>query len=377
MTTPDFDALSYRELSRRRSTRWTQFPPGVLPAAVAELDVPLAEPVARVLLDAVRDGDTGYASPGDLGRAFAGFAARRWGWTVEPAQCWTVGDVMTGVAEALRVLTDRGDGVVVCPPVYGPFSRVVPEVGRTVVPVPLAPDGGLDLAGIAAALAAGARAVLLSSPHNPTGRVWTQDELDALDAVTREHDAVVVSDEVHAPLTLPGAEFTPFLRHRERHGVAVVSASKAFNLAGLKAALVVAGSPRVQDCLTGIPDDAPYRAGHLGVLAGIAAWDDGDAWLDALVAHLDRNRRLLADLLADQLPEVGYVPPQASYLAWLDARRLGEDPAGFWLEHAGVGLAPGAEFGAAAGWARLNIGTTRALVEEMVERMARAVRAQG
>ncbi len=372
--TPDFDALTLPELRARTSFRWRQFAPDVLPAAVAEMDVPLAEPVTRVLLDAVRAGDTGYAATGDLGRAFAGFALRRWDWTIEPAQCWPMGDVMVGVAQALRVLTAPGDGVVVCPPVYHPFFEVLPDIGRVPAPVPLAGDGSLDLPGIAAALDAGARAVLLSSPHNPTGRVWTQQELDALDEVVRERDAIVVADEVHAPLTLPGATFTPYLRARERHGVAVVSASKAFNLAGLKAALVVAGSPRVQQCLGTMPTEAPFRCGNLGVLASVAAFDDGDAWLDALVQHLAGNRALLAELLADRLPQVRWTPPQASYLAWLDCRAVADDPAGLFLDRGRVGLAPGPDFGEPGrGFARLTYGTTRAVLEESVARMAAAV----
>ena len=374
MTTPDFDALTLEQLARRRSKKWRAFPPDVLPVWVAEMDVPLAEPVTRVLLEAVRNGDTGYAAPAELAQAFAAFAERRWSWTVDPAWCWPVADVMVGVGEALGVLTRPGDGVVICPPVYAPFDRVVPERGRRTVPVPLTAAGDLDLAGIDAALAGGARAVLLSSPHNPTGRVWSGPELDALDDVVTGHAAVVVSDEIHAPLTLPGATFTPYLRGRERAAVAVVSASKAFNLAGLKAALVVAGSPAVQDRLATLPPEVAYRAGHLGVLAGVAAYEEGDAWLDALLGHLDRNRRLLAELLARQVPGVEHTPPQASYLAWLDCRALGDDAAARFLERGRVALVDGAEYGEPGrGFARLNTGTTRTVLEEAVRRMAQAV----
>ena len=374
----DFDALPLDVLARRRSVKWTRYPPDVLPLWVAELDVPLAEPVTRVLLDAVRAGDTGYATPGVLRGAFAGFAARRWSWQVDPERCWPVADVMVGVGEALGVLTSPGDGVVICPPVYHPFAAVIPERGRTTVPVPLLHDGALDLDGIAAALAAGARAVLLCSPHNPTGRVWSAPELDALDTVARTYDAVVVSDEIHAPLTLPGATFTPYLRGGDRAAVAVVSASKAFNLAGLKAALVVAGSERVQSRLATLPVEVAYRAGHLGVLASTAAYDEGDDWLDALLLHLDRNRDLVGELLAQHLPQVRWTPPEASYLAWLDCRALGEDPAGLFLARGRVALVDGAEYGEPGrGFVRLNSGTTRAILQEAVRRLAQAVGAPG
>lgn len=372
---PDFDAITLDALRRRRSVKWRMYDDDVLPLWVAELDVPLAAPVQDVLREAVELSDTGYATAEPLARAFAGFAGRHWEWNVDPARCFVVGDVMAGVGEVLKALTSPGDGILICPPVYAPFFRVVPEHGRVVVEVPLVGAGGgdghgLDLPGIDAALGAGARAVLLSSPHNPTGRVWSPEELAALDEVVRRHDALVISDEIHAPLTLPGATFTPYLGAGDRAAVAVVSASKAYNLAGLKAALVVAGSAAVQGGLATMSPDLPYRAGHLGVLASTAAYDDGDSWLGALLDHLDRNRRLLGELLAAQLPQVRWTPPQASYLAWLDCRALAECPAEVALARGRVALVEGTDFGApGAGHARLNFGTTQAVLREGVRRL--------
>ncbi|MGZ6826557.1 MAG: aminotransferase class I/II-fold pyridoxal phosphate-dependent enzyme, partial [Mycobacteriales bacterium] len=187
----DLDGLSLAELRQRRSAKWSLYGEDVLPLWVAELDVPLAPCVTEALERAVRLGDTGYAwtgpqdgSPGELALAFAGFARRRWGWDPDVTASRVVADVMSGVAEVLQVLTAPGDGVVVCPPVYHPFFAVPPLVGRAVVEVPLV-DGALDLPGIDRALREGARAVLLCSPHNPTGRVWTAGELADLDAVVR------------------------------------------------------------------------------------------------------------------------------------------------------------------------------------------------
>lgn len=381
MTAPDFDAPTWEQLRRRTSVKWRHHPPDVLPMFIAEMDVPLAAPVTAALHRLVELGDAGYAEPSGLAAAFGGvggFAARRFGWEPAAAQCLPVPDVMSGVADVLRVLTPPGAGVVICPPVYHPFFVVPADVGRTPVEVPLDGgdgdgDGALDLAGIDAALAAGARAVLLGNPHNPTGRVWTADELDALAHVAARHDALVVSDEIHAPLTLPGAVFTPYLAGRP--GVAVHSASKAFNLAGLKSALVVADTPqRTERLRAGMPEATPFHCGLPGVAAAQAAFDDGDAWLDALLVHLDRNRTLLGELLAQHLPQVRWTPPQASFLAWLDTRDLGPEPVRRFLDVGRVALVDGAELGR-PGFSRLNFGTTETLLREGVRRMAAATAA--
>ena len=358
----DFNALTLEELRQRQSIKWQLHDPDVLPMWVAELDVPLAPCVEEVLHAAVTRGDTGYASPERLGAAFSGFAARHWGWEPKPHWTFPISDVMTGVAEALKVLTDPGDRVVICPPVYHPFFSVPPTCGRPVVPVPLL-DGGLDLAGIDVALGAGARAVLLSSPHNPTGRVWTPDELDQLDLVVRRHDAVVLADEVHAPMTLPGATFTPYLA-KPRKAVALVSASKAFNLAGLKAALVVAGDRETLEAMRRVPVEVSYKMGHHGALAGIAALTHGDAWLAALNAHLDRQRTRLRDGLPSG---IAMTWPEAGYLAWL--RFEDAMPAERLLREQRLALVEGADFGLDH-HARLNYGTTSAVLDLALQKLA-------
>lgn len=365
-----FDDLSLEELRRRRSAKWVRFEPDVLPAWVAEMDFPLAPPVRAAILAAVELDDTGYATPLELPRAFAAFAAARWGWTVDPARTMLFADIMSGVAEVLRALTAPGDRIVVNPPVYPPFFITVRDVGREVVEVPLV-GGRLDLDGLERAFAGGARAYLLCNPHNPTGSVFTRDELAAVAGLAAAHGVLVVSDEVHAPMTLPGATHTPYLSLTE-HGIALVSASKAWNLAGLKSALAVVDATD----LTPIPPHVSYHAGHFGVLASIASYTDGAGWLDELVAHLDVQRARLVELLAAELPQVGYTPPQAGYLAWLDCRALGlgDDPSTAFVERGRVALSPGPTFGEQGkGFARLNFGTSGGLLAESVRRMRSAL----
>jgi cystathionine beta-lyase len=356
------EELPLEVLRQRTSIKWRLFPPDVLPLWVAELDVPLADCVTEALQDAIAKGDTGYTAPFELGSAFAGFARRHWDWPVEPSWCFPVGDVMSGVAEALKVLTDPGDRVVICPPVYHPFFEVPPQTDRPIDLVPLI-GGGLDLPGIDVALGAGAKAVLLASPHNPTGRVWTPEELDELDHVVRRHDAVVISDEVHAPLTLPGATFTPYAR-RPRRAVTLSSGSKAFNLAGLKCALMIAGDEDTLVALRKLPVELGLKAGHLGCIANTVALNEGDAWLADLIAHLDRMRQLVIDGLP---AGVGITVPQASYLAWLSFPD--ERPAERLLREQRLALSEGADFGLSH-HARLNFGTTTEVLKAALKRLS-------
>ena len=369
-------------LRARRSAKWTTFPRHVLPMPVAEMDVRLAPSIRSALHVAVEASDTGYA--GDtaaLRAAFAGFAGRRWEWEVDPSSVRSCADVAAGVTEVLRLLTAPGDGVVVTPPVYPPFWSWLKAVGARPVEVPLVEldsGGRLDLAGIDAALTGGARVVLLCSPHNPTGRVHEEEELRALAELADRHGATVLADEIHGPLTLPGQTFHPYLSVSDQGaatGIAFHSASKAWNLAGLKCALIAASHPRQQAVLAALPPEVPWAVGHFGVLAGTAAYDQGGEWLDALLDALASNVALLAELIDQHLPQIGFVRPQASYLAWLDCRRsgLGDDPAAVLLDRGQVAVSPGQDFGSAGhGFVRLNLACHPDLIRDGVTRIAAA-----
>jgi cystathionine beta-lyase len=369
-------------LRERRSAKWRSFDADVLPLPVAEHDFPLAPPVAEALRTAVERSDTGYAmAVPDVGQALAGFAAERWGWELDPLRVRPVADVGVGAVELLRVLTRPGDRVVVSPPVYPPFFSWVPEARASVVEVPLAAtDDGLrlDLAALERAFAdERPAAYLLCSPHNPVGRVHSPDELAALVDLARRHDVVLVSDEIHAPLVLPGATFTPMLTvpGAAEVTIALLSASKAFNLAGLKCAAVVTASPRMAEVAERLPVDLRWRVGHFGVLATVAAFTEGGEWLDRLLLTLDRRRAQLGELLAERLPAVRWTPPEATYLAWLDCRELGSGDAArdACMERGRVALEPGTRFGQpGGGHLRLNFGTSAEILDEAVARMARA-----
>jgi cystathionine beta-lyase len=373
---PQLTELSLDRLRRRRSAKWSRYPADVLPAWVAEMDFPLAEPVKRTLLEAIEVDDCGYASPEELGAAFAEFAAARHGWEVDPAAVSPAPDVVGAITAVVKEVTRPGDRVVVNTPVYHPFFAVVEEAECELAEVPLV-GTALDVEGIERAFADGAAALILCSPHNPTGGVPSRDELGAVAAAAARHGAWVLADEIHASLTLPGAEHVPFLTvsaEARARGIAFWSASKTFNLAGLRCAEIVTASAEAAAVIGRLPVSATH-CGHLGALGSIAAFREGGPWLDAVLAVLDHNRALLAELLGAHLPEVGYEQPRAGYLAWLNLRELdlGPDPSGPILERGRVALSPGPQFGPqGAGFARLNLGTSPALVEEAVARIRRA-----
>ena len=369
--------LSLERLRRRCSAKWSRYPSDVLPAWVAEMDFPLAPAVKQALLEAIELDDCGYPDPAPLGAAFGEFALQRHGWKVDPLAVSPSPDVVGALTAVLKEIGEPGDAVVVNTPVYHPFFSVVEEADCELVEVPLA-GTELDVAGIDRAFAAGARALLLCSPHNPTGSVPSREHLEAVADSAARHGAWILADEIHASLTLPGAEHIPFLTVSEaarRRGIAFWSASKAFNLAGLRCAEIVTASAEAAAVIEGLPVSATH-CGHLGAIGSIAAFRAGGRLLDDVLAVLDHNRALLGQLLAERLPEVGYEPPRAGYLAWLDFRGLGlgPDPSQPILERGRLALSPGPQFGPqGGGFARLNLGTSPALVEEAVRRICRAL----
>ena len=376
---PTVDPLD--RLRLRRSAKWRNYPPDVLPLTVAEMDVNLAPAIQDVLHDAVARSDAGYPMPvPELGQALAGCAESRWGWRIDPTAVVAVPDVSVAVVQLLRVLTRLGDTVVINPPVYPPFFEWLPETDTQVLEVPLAhdPDSGwrLDLPALERAFATGPAVYLLCNPHNPVGRMHRPDELAAVVELATRYQVSVISDEIHGPLALPGATFTPLLTipGAAEIAVSVHSTSKAWNLAGLKCASIVTGSPAMRAVTDRLPPDDRWRVGHFGVLASIAAYTEAPGWLDGLLAALDERRMQLAELIRTRLPVIDWQPPEATYLAWLDCTRLGTDPFELFLEKGRVAFEAGPKFGApGVGHVRLNFGTSAEILTEAVTRMADAV----
>jgi cysteine-S-conjugate beta-lyase len=376
---PELVQIPIEQLRRRGSYKWARYPDDVLPAWVAEMDFPLALPVKRALAEAVDLGDCGYSYPRamGLGEAFAGFSDSRMGWRVDPKWVSPTIGILSAISAILSIIAKPGDAIVLTPPVYQPFYSLIREIGCKVVEVPLV-DGKLDTEAIDRRFTEGAAALILCSPHNPTGTMPTARELTAVAESAARHDTWVLADEVHAPLALPGSNHVPFLSLCEaaaERGISFCSASKAFNVAGLKCALAIAASETSFRLIQRMPSRIT-DCGHFGAIASVAAFREGGAWLDDVLAVLDHNRRLVGELLVERLPEIGYLEPHGGYLAWLDLRclKIGDDPSMTILKHGRLALSPGLEFGDyGAGFVRLNFGTSPELVEQAIDRLAIAV----
>lgn len=377
--------LSLAELQTRTSAKWREYPPEVLPLWVAEMDTLVAPPIAYAVAQLMRRGDTGYPAGTGFAEAMAGFAATRWDWAIDTALVRPMADVMNGLIAVLRLVIGPGDAVVLTPPVYPPFFDYFDDQGFELVMAPLTEAGRLDPDTLTAAFRRATderrrAALVLANPHNPTGTVHTRAELTAVAELAEEFGVRVVVDEIHAPVVHPGARFTPYLSvPGGDRGFSVISASKGWNLAALKAALLITGAGGADD-LARLSEVITHGASAIGILAQTVALTEAVEWLDDHLRGLDANRFFLAELLAQRLPEVGYSPPEATYLAWLDCRRLnlGDDPAQTFLDRGQVAFNSGPTFGrGGAGHVRLNFATSRAILTDAVDRMARSVQLTG
>lgn len=363
----------------KNSLKWSYYDPDVLPAWVAEMDFGLAPAVSQALHDAVDRGDTGYHSERAMeatAEAAVTFWASRLDWRVDSSRVFAVPDVVEGIRRAIAHLTQPGSPVILPTPAYYPFFSMVERAGREFVQVPGLVDAEgrytLDIDGIDREMARGAGSVVLCNPWNPTGRVFTADELSALIEVVASHSGRILSDEIHASMVHPDSTHIAAAGFAPEVLITVTSASKAFNLPGLKCAQVVLTNDRDAEIWSEFFTLPKIGVGTFGLIANTAAYADGGDWLDQVMVRLESNRQVLGDLVETQLPGVRYRSPEATYLAWLDFGSLGHvAPADHFLEHARVGLNEGSLFGIGGeGHARLNFATSEDLLVQMVERIA-------
>ncbi|MFQ5514568.1 MAG: MalY/PatB family protein [Myxococcota bacterium] len=381
----NLDDLEIERLRQRRGEKWSTYPADVLPLWVADMDFPVAEPIRDLLRRALELGDVGYPvnpTPKSLPSVFAARARERFGWEIDPQRIEVLTDVVQGLYIALKVYSEAGEGAVVQTPIYPPFLAAVHETGRRLITNTLiqASHGyEIDFDALEASLDRGTRLLLLCNPQNPTGRVFTRGELGRLAELALRHRLTVVSDEIHADLIYPERAHVPFAMidpEVEAHTVTLTSATKAFNIAGLRCALAIFGSELLQEQFNHLPRHLRGGVNSLGLHAAEAAWSRGQPWLDEVLRYLDGNRQFIDEYLARKLPGMRYHLPEATYLAWLDCRELDLDRSPYWffLKRARVALSDGRVFGPGGeGFVRLNFATSHAILAEALDRMAKAL----
>jgi cystathionine beta-lyase len=387
MSDHQFSAHDLEELYTHRSEKWRGFPNDVLPLPVAEMDFPVAEPIKAILTEMVAKSDLGYLGPiPELGLGFKKFAAERWNWNVDEKQVRAATDVGVAVVEILRVFTKPGDSILISSPVYHNFYTWINETHLNVVDVPFERTGDeatnpwvINWQSLENAYASGLKVHLLCNPHNPLGFIYTKQDLLRIVALAKKHDVLVISDEIHAPLTFPGETFTPMLSlgsDAESVSICVTAASKGWNIAGLKCAILISQNEQMNSKLAKLAPAMHYRSSLLGGFATAVAFAECGVWLDKVLAQLDHNRHLIKKLLDEKLPTVRYHIPQNSYLAWIDLEslNLGADPSVTLIEKGRVAFNAGHTFGKQCDqYVRLNFATSPEIITEAIDRIARSV----
>jgi len=388
MTTTDTIELSLDFLRSRRGTKWNRYPNDVLPAWVADMDFKIAEPIQRAIERLiVEEGDYGYgyrSGADTLPAAFAHRMMERHGWEIDPSLVVNVTGTVQGMFVAVMGLSEPGDGVLIQTPIYPPFLMTIEKSGRRMVENPLLDTGDrfvLDIEGMRRVADEGTKVLLLCNPHNPTGRVFSREELLAIGELAVERDLIIVSDEVHADLIFSGHRHIPMGTlgpEIAKRTVTLYAASKGFNLAALRCSLLYFGSQELRERFRKVlPDTVLGSSSVVGIEATVTAWYHGQPWQDEVIRKLEANRDRVAAFVKEQMPGIKHYPTEGTYLAWLrchDANLPDGDAYKFFLEEAKVGLNNGADFGTRGqSCVRLNFATSPEVLDQVLDRMADAL----
>jgi cystathionine beta-lyase len=381
------DSTTPAMLRQRGSAKWTAPGPDGYGAAVAEMDFGAAPQILDALGGLSSDAQFGYLPPhlaDELGAACAEFQRTRYGWEVDPALIHPVPDVIRALEIAITHFSRPGSPVILPTPAYMPFLSVPGLLGRDIIEVRMRNDEGVftfDFDAIEDAFLAGGHLLIFCNPYNPLGRVFRPAEIRQLTEVVDRHGGRVFADEVHAPLVYPGSRHIPYAATSDiaaAHALTATSASKAWNLPGLKCAQLILSNEPDRQQWDKLDHFVSRGASNPGVVANIAAFRHGVPWLEQVLGYLDGNRKQLAGLLRQHLPQVRYRPPEGTYLAWIDCGAMGltQSPGTVLAEQARITVVDGPAFGSGgAGAFRFNFATPQSVLTEMVERMAEALTA--
>jgi cysteine-S-conjugate beta-lyase len=382
--------LSQGALRARRNAKWNQYGPDVLPAFVADMDFSVAAPIQAAIERIVRDRDYGYPLRNGeradrlVARVFAERMKSRYGWELSPDLVLPMADLVQGTCASILAFSDPGDGVVLQTPNYPPFRDAINSVERRLLALPMRDDGTrqvFDMTELEKLVDRQTRIFLLCNPQNPTGRVFSRDELTALGQFAVERDLIVVSDEIHSDLVYPGHQHIPFASLGPEFAartVTLTSATKSFNIPGLRCALIAFGTEGLRNRFHKIiPQKLTGSANIVGADATVAAWSECQPWLDAVMQHLLTARNRVRDVLAAEAPEIRFHAPEGTYLGWLDCSKLGLSTSAFqfFLDHARIGFSAGETFDPdCTQFVRLNFATSMPILDDILARMIAATR---
>jgi cystathionine beta-lyase len=381
----DFDTLDMARLRGLAGNKWRRYGDEILPAWVADMDFLQAAPIRDFVTRAGATGDLGYPfaeGTQPLPEIFAERAMQRYGWQIDSERVELIIDVVQGLYLGVEMYCEPGEGAIVPTPIYPYFLTAAEENGRRAIANPLVLDGGryvINFDSLEACIDDGTRMLMVCNPHNPTGRVFLREELEALADVALRHDLVVIADEIFADVVYEGHRYIPFASlgpEIAERTVTFHSATKAFNLGGIRLAVAVFGSEALHQRFKAIPKRTMGGHNCLGINLTRIAWQQCDDWLAGVVPYLEANRDFVTEFLARRMPAVGFIPPEATFFAWMDCRELDlpGGPYAYFLEHAKVALSDGVPFGEVGkGFARLNFATPRKLLAQILEQLADSI----
>lgn len=376
----NFDFTSIIDRRQVTTEKWVHYDEDVLPLWVADMDLAAPPAVVQAIADRAAHPVYGYAHPpASLDDALMAWSQSHYRWTLDRAWLQWLPGVVSALHVAVEALCAPHESVMTLTPIYPPFMSVAEHTGRTTISVPMAPPSadngqrwGLDIEAMERAITSETRMLLLCHPHNPTGRVWTQAELEALAEFVIAHDLLVCSDEIHCDLILTGEAHRPLASAVPRIADRVITlwaASKTFNVAGLTCACAVIPNPALRQrfqagCVGWMPSHNVF-----GMVATEAAYREGEPWRQALITHLSAQVERIAAYV-ERWPGVTFIAPESTFLGWLDvsASALGDDPQQYLLAHARVALSDGAAFGC-PGFVRINFGTTADQLDAALQRL--------
>ena len=369
------------------SVKWNEYDANVLPLWVADMDFVSPEPVVRALHERVAQGIFGYptihGAPGGLSEVLVERIQRLYGWQITPDDLLFIPGVVTGLNLASQALAEPGEGVLIQTPVYMPFLRLAGNAGMLPQQMQLtqSPQGdyGIDWDAFEAAITDQTRLFVLCNPHNPVGRVYRRAELERMAQICLRKGVLICSDEIHCDLLFSGHKHIPIASldpEIAQNTITLMAPSKTFNIAGLQCSFAIVPNPELREKLRHAGKGLAGWVNSMGLVAGLAAYREGQEWLDQVLAYLEANRNYLARYVAENLPGVKMRRPEGTYLAWLDCRQAGIpcSPGQFFLRQAHVALNEGHTFGQGGeGFVRLNFACPRATLRTALERMQAAL----